>query len=197
MFVSDALWAYIGCMSEVASAAVTIAAETPMQELVSQFPGAQRALFRGYHIGGCSSCGFRPEETLAEVCERNGGLVVAEVVAFLNRAREADEQMEISPSQANALLQSGGVTFVDIRSREEFQAVQIAGSVLFTEELMHELPGWDRSKPIVFVCHHGVRSMDAAAYFAGHGLGNVRSLRGGIDAWSCEVDPSLPRYELE
>ncbi len=197
MFVSGAFGAYIRRMSEVAPASITIAAETPMQELVSQFPGAQRALFRGYHIGGCSSCGFRPEETLAEVCERNGGLAVSEVVAFLNQAREVDEQMEISLTEANALLQSGEVTFVDIRSREEFEAVQLPGSVLFTEELMHELPGWDRSRPIVFVCHHGVRSMDAAAYFAGHGLQNVRSLRGGIDAWSCEIDPLLPRYELE
>ena len=39
--------------------------------------------------------------------------------------------------------------------------------------------------------------MDAAAYFAGHGFENVRALQGGIDAWSQEVDPNLPRYELE
>jgi rhodanese-related sulfurtransferase len=176
--------------------AVQIAPEIPMQELVSLFPGAQRALFRGYHIGGCSSCGFRPEETLAEVCARNGGLVVEEVVAFLNQARAADTLMEISNTDAVSLLEKNAAFFVDIRSREEFDAVNIPGSVLFTQELMHEIPGWDRSKPVVFVCHHGVRSMDAAAYFAGHGMENARSLRGGIDAWSCEIDPSLPRYEL-
>ena len=39
--------------------------------------------------------------------------------------------------------------------------------------------------------------MDAAAYFQGHGFTNVKSLRGGIDAWSAEVDPKLPRYHLE
>ena len=39
--------------------------------------------------------------------------------------------------------------------------------------------------------------MDAAAYFSGHGFSNVMALRGGIDAWSGEVDPNLPRYELE
>ena len=47
------------------------------------------------------------------------------------------------------------------------------------------------------VDHQGARSMDACAYFAGHGLENVRALRGGIDAWSQEVDPKLPRYDLE
>ena len=196
MFVSGSDVAYTSGMSEIATVPFKITPETPMQELVSLFPGAQRALFRGYHIGGCSSCGFRSEETLAEDCARNGGLEVAEVAAFLEQAREADAQMEISPAEANALLQSGAVVFVDIRSREEFDAVRIPTALLFTEELMHELPGWDRSVPVVFVCHHGVRSMDAAAYFAGHGLENVRSLRGGMDAWSCEVDPSLPRYEL-
>jgi len=174
----------------------SITASMTMQELVSLFPGAQRALFKGYHIGGCSSCGFHQEETLAEVCGRNGGLPVDDVIQFLGTARAADELTEIAPKEADELLHSGGAVFVDIRSHEEFDAVHIPGSVLFTEELMHELPGWDRAKQIVFVCHHGVRSMDAAAYFAGHGLENVRSLKGGIDAWSCEVDPSLPRYEL-
>ena len=45
-----------------------------MAALLEAYPGAQRALFRNYHIGGCSSCGFRPDETLADVCDRNGGL---------------------------------------------------------------------------------------------------------------------------
>jgi rhodanese-related sulfurtransferase len=175
----------------------SITAETTMQELVSFFPGAQRALFRGYHIGGCSSCGFQPDETLAQVCERNGGLVVADVIGFLSQAQEADARLEISAVEAQKLVESGAGVIVDIRSGEEFNAVSIPGSILFTEELMHDLPGWDRQKEIIFVCHHGIRSLDAAAYFAGHGLENVRSLRGGIDAWSCEVDTSLPRYELE
>jgi rhodanese-related sulfurtransferase len=93
-------------------------------------------------------------------------------------------------------MESGQGVLVDIRTREEFEAVHIGGSVLFTEELMQQIPGWDRSKQVVFVCHHGIRSLDAAAYFAGHGMTNVRSMRGGIDAWSCDVDASLPRYEL-
>jgi len=174
----------------------SITAETTMQELVSLFPGAQRALFRGYHIGGCSSCGFEPAETLSQVCERNGGLPVADVIGFLGQAQEEDARLEISPSAARDLVESGAAVIVDIRSGEEFNAVSIPGSILFTEDLMHALPGWDRAKEIIFVCHHGVRSLDAAAYFAGHGLENVRSLSGGIDAWSCEVDSSLPRYEL-
>ncbi len=168
-----------------------------MQDLLQHFPGAQRALFRGFHIGGCSSCGFAPQETLAQVCERNNGLDIGEVVAFLEGARDADARMEVSPTEAQALLQSGQAVLVDIRTREEFDAVHIGGSLLLTEELLREIPTWDGSKQVVFVCHHGIRSLDAAAYFSGHGVSQARSLRGGIDAWSCEVDRSLPRYELE
>lgn len=171
--------------------------EMTMMELISGYPGAQRALFKGFHIGGCSSCGFRPDETLASVCERNGGLSVEEVVAYLGKAQEADAAMEISPKETHELVGAGKAVLVDIRTREEFDAVHIGGALLFTEELMHEISGWDRSKQVVFVCHHGIRSMDAAAYFAGHGMENVRSMKGGIDAWSCDVDASLPRYELE
>ena len=57
---------------------------------------------------------------------------------------------------------------------------------------------WPREEGlIVLIDHQGARSLDAAAYFAGHGFTNVRALLGGIDAWSQEVDPSLPRYRLE
>jgi rhodanese-related sulfurtransferase len=167
-----------------------------MRELLARFPGAQRALFRRYHIGGCSSCGFHAEETLAQLCERNDGLPVAEVIDTIVAAHESDQKMQISPKDAAQLARDGKAKFVDVRTREEFDAVHIPGSQFLTQELMHELGGWDRNTQIVFVCHHGIRSLDAAAYFAGHGLENVRSLTGGIDAWSCEIDPNLPRYEL-
>ena len=51
--------------------------------------------------------------------------------------------------------------------------------------------------PLVLIDHQGKHGLDAAAYFAGHGLLNVRCLRGGIDEWSRQIDPKLRRYELE
>ncbi|MEA3186299.1 MAG: hypothetical protein QOD99_129 [Chthoniobacter sp.] len=176
-----------------------IAAETTMRELLEIFPGAQRALFKKYHIGGCSSCGFKPDETLAQVCERNERLPVDAVIDHLQASREEDLKMQIAPTQlAETLRAAGGVKLVDVRTREEFEAARIDGAVLFTQEMMQEaLTSWDRDALTIFVCHHGVRSMDAAAYFAGHGFTNVKSLTGGIDAWSTEVDASVPRYHLE
>jgi rhodanese-related sulfurtransferase len=175
---------------------MTIEPGITMETLVRDFPGAQRALFRAYHIGGCASCGFQPNETLAEVCARNGNLPVEDVVRTLQAARENDDAMQVSPTEAAQLAKEGKARLVDVRSKEEWDAVHIPDSTFFTQELMHEVGGWPREQLIIFVCHHGVRSLDAAAYFAGHGLENVRSMRGGIDAWSIDVDPTLPRYEL-
>lgn len=169
-----------------------------MADLLSTYPGAQRALFRAYHIGGCSSCGFRPDETVAEVCLRNDNLDPTEVLETVRTAWEQDQAMMISPADLKTQLDAGAADVLDIRTAEEREAVRIEGTRHFDQTLMQEIlasPAKDRL--IVIVDHTGARSLDAAAYFAGHGFTNVKCLRGGIDAWSEEVDPSLPRYTLE
>jgi rhodanese-related sulfurtransferase len=170
-----------------------------MRELLEQFPGAQRALFRRYHIGGCSSCGFAPEETLAGVCARNENLNVDEVIEHIMASDAADRALQIEPRELSERLAAGEtIHLLDIRTREEFDAVKLPGAHLFTQEFMQEILGkWSRTDLLVIYDHEGARSMDAAAYFQGHGFENIKSLRGGIDAWSAEVDPNLPRYHLE
>jgi len=180
------------------SASAPITGLTQMSAVLAQFPGAQRALFRRYHIGGCSSCGFQPTETLAEVCARNGNLDVAEVLAHIQSSHEGDAKVLISPKELAELLQADpSVKLVDVRSREEFEAVNIAGSVLLSQTVMQQVMGsGSNMNPIVVIDHAGKNGLDAAAYFLGHGLQNVRCLRGGIDAWAQEVDPTMRRYKL-
>jgi rhodanese-related sulfurtransferase len=170
-----------------------------MAELLTEYPGAQRALFRAYHIGGCASCGFQPEETLAELCRRNDNLPVDEVLDTISKAQEADERMQVAPEEVARRRQTDTeIRLVDVRSREEWEAVHIPGSTFLTQELLQEIvTTWPKDQELVFVCHHGVRSLDAAAYFLGHGFVNARSLSGGIEQWSQRVDPSLPRYDVE
>jgi rhodanese-related sulfurtransferase len=175
-----------------------IDANSPMRAVLENFPGAQRALFRRYHIGGCSSCGFSPDETLGQVCARNGGLNVAEVLAHIQSSHELDAKILISPAELAAMLkQDPSVKLVDVRSREEFEAVHIAGSVLLSQEVMREvLASGSNKRPIVIIDHQGKNGLDASAYFLGHGLESVRCLQGGIDAWAQTVDPALRRYKL-
>jgi rhodanese-related sulfurtransferase len=176
----------------------TIDAQSPMREVLEEYPGAQRALFRRYHIGGCSSCGFQPTETLGQVCARNGDLKVDEVLAHIKTSHEQDARVLISPKELAELLKTNqAVKLLDVRSREEFEATHIDGSLLMSQPVVQEIMAkWPRTEAFVIVDHEGKLALDAAAYFMGHGFENVRCLRGGIDAWSQEVDTNIPRYQL-
>jgi rhodanese-related sulfurtransferase len=180
------------------STIVDLDPQSPMSAVLEKFPGAQRALFRRYHIGGCSSCGFQPTETLTQVCARNGNLNVEEVLAHIASSHEQDEKVLISPAELAALIkQDPAAKLVDVRSREEFEAVHIDGSVLLSQAVMQQLMGsGSNTQPIVVIDHQGKNGLDAAAYFMGHGLQNVRCLRGGIDAWAQEIDPKMRRYKV-
>ncbi len=169
-----------------------------MRDVLELYPGAQRALFRRYHIGGCSSCGFSPDETLAQVCQRNGGLNVDEVLAHIQSSHEQDSKVLVSPKElAESMKQDKTIRLVDVRSREEFEAVHIDGSTLLSQEVMRLIMGdGSNTRPVVVIDHQGKQGLDAAAYFMGHGLQNVRCLRGGIDAWAQEVDTKMRRYKV-
>jgi rhodanese-related sulfurtransferase len=180
------------------AAADTISPQSLMSEVLEAWPGAQRALFRKYHIGGCSSCAFRPEETQAAVCARNHNLDVGEVLTYLRHSHDDDAKILIAPAQlADLRRQDEPVKLLDVRSREEFEAVRLDGSMLMSQATVQEIMGrWPREEMFVIIDHDGRRGLDAAAYFTGHGFTRVRCLRGGIDAWAREVDPKVRRYKL-
>ena len=170
-----------------------------MEKILQVYPGSQRALFRRYHIGGCSSCAFQPGETLEQLCARNGPLDVAEVLQHLRTSQQQDEETMITPQEVERLRARGEpLHLLDIRSREEWDAVRIDGATRMSQETMQEILGrWPRGELIVIYDHTGRNSLDAAAYFAGQGFTNVRCLRGGIDAWAQQADPTMKRYRLQ
>jgi rhodanese-related sulfurtransferase len=172
--------------------------DSSLREVLEAFPGAQRALFRTYHIGGCSSCAFSPEETLRQLCARNGHLNVKEVLAHLQSSHEQDAETFIAPLELDQLRKTDPeLRLLDVRSREEFEAVHIEGSVLMSQPVMQEmLAQWPRDRVFVVVDHQGRHGLDAAAFFLGHGFQKVRCLMGGIDAWAQQVDRRLRRYTL-
>jgi rhodanese-related sulfurtransferase len=165
-----------------------------MQRVTTVFPSAQRALFQRYHVGGCSSCGFQPTDVLATVA-MNHGLDVNEVVEHIKRSQEMEKDLEITPRETAELLKGGKIKLVDVRTPEEFAIASVPGSVLVDQSLAQEMmQTWPKDTAIVTMCHHGMRSLDAAAYLRGHGFTNAKSMSGGIDAWSLQIDSSITRY---
>lgn len=105
---------------------------------------------------------------------------------------------QITPAELSARMQKGEKPYLlDVRQPWENQLSQIEGSVLLP---LADLPArLDEIQPapgqaVVAYCHHGMRSLSAAALLEQHGLKDVLSLSGGIEAWSIQVDPKVPRY---
>ena len=174
--------------------ATVITRHSTMGEVLAAYPSAQRALFRQYHIGGCNSCGYQPGDMLDAVARSHNILDVGEVVSFLENAEQLDRRIQVSPVEVAAALASDDPPrLIDVRSTAEWELARIEGATLMTEVVAELMMSWAKDTPIVFYCHLGQRSLDAASYFAGHGFTEVRSMTGGIDAW---VDPAVPRYEF-
>ena len=83
---------------------------------------------------------------------------------------------------------------VDVRTDYERAIAAIDGARLRDQAYHDALLLRDRATPIVFLCHHGIRSQHAAEYFRRQGFRNLYNLSGGIDVWSALVDPSVRRY---
>jgi len=105
---------------------------------------------------------------------------------------------QITPVQLAEWLQdpSRPAPFLlDVREPSEFAYCAIPGSVPMP---MASVPARAQELPddveIVVICHHGGRSMQVASFLKHHGFSHVANIAGGIDAWSREVDPSVPRY---
>jgi rhodanese-related sulfurtransferase len=104
--------------------------------------------------------------------------------------------MEVAPSEVKDKLGRGEkFVFVDVREKWEYDTTQIEGSVLIPlRELPANLARLEAADEIVLFCHHGMRSLDAAAWLRSQGVKGARSMAGGIDRWSAEIDPNVPRY---
>ncbi len=84
---------------------------------------------------------------------------------------------------------------IDVREPQEFELARVEAAELLPLSRFHEWAGaLDPARETVFMCHHGVRSAQVCAFLARQGFEKVYNLSGGIDRWSLEVDPSVPRY---
>ncbi|MDZ4817161.1 MAG: rhodanese-like domain-containing protein [Verrucomicrobiota bacterium] len=106
-------------------------------------------------------------------------------------------QVNISVKDLKAMMDSGQkLRLIDVREKDEFAVAKIEGAELiplseFEKRALTEL---DQDEPIVLQCHHGGRSMQALQWLAQKGYKNLNNLAGGIDQWSIDIDPKVPRY---
>ncbi len=86
------------------------------------------------------------------------------------------------------------VYILDVREPWEFKVAQIGGKLIPMNQIPQRLSEIDRTQEIIVHCHHGVRSQRIAELLVQSGFPRVTNLAGGIDAWSREVDPQVPKY---
>ncbi len=190
-----------------------IGLDTTMGEILSVYPSAKLGLFRRYHIGGCAACGYQPAETLAEVMrEHNIADPLDAVIVCIRESADVDAGLQILPTVVAATLQTEDDSrllvlqspevvaafqrgekwrLIDVRSPEEWETLHIPGAQLLTVELKFEaLDSWPKDTPIIFYSNTGCHSLEVASYFVAYGSTHVRSMAGGIEAWSGELEAS-------
>lgn len=116
--------------------------------------------------------------------------------AFCGMRDDTTDSPEMLPSELQALLAAGmPITLLDVREPWEWEIAHIPGSQLiplgWLPARVAEVP---RDRPVVTVCHAGMRSLAARAMLLQAGHASVQSLAGGVDAWAASVDPSMARY---
>jgi monothiol glutaredoxin len=108
---------------------------------------------------------------------------------------DAPTVREIPATELKAMQDRGeAFELIDVRSPQERAFAAIPGSRLLDQAAYDELVRLDPSRTLVFSCHHGQRSREAAYHFLQLGFEDVRNVRDGIDGWSLNVDPAVRRY---
>ncbi len=110
-----------------------------------------------------------------------------------------EETLELSPQEVQSRLARGErLILIDVREPEELAITRIKGAQAVPMQSvpaeMQRLESLADDAGLILVCHHGVRSLQVAAWLRQQGLENCFSLAGGIDRWSREIDPAVPRY---
>lgn len=107
--------------------------------------------------------------------------------------------LEIAPSEVKRRLDAGDpIALIDVREPFEFETASIAGSTLMPmgtiPAVIQSLEAQAAEATLVVFCHHGIRSLNVVAWLREHGVEACQSMSGGIEAWSREIDRSIPRY---
>ena len=106
------------------------------------------------------------------------------------------DDMQISAKEVNERVRRGDkLLLVDVREQWEYDLSKIPGAKLIPlGALPANLNTLRAADEVICYCHHGMRSLDAAVWLRQQGVESAKSMAGGIDRWSAEIDPKVPRY---
>ena len=106
------------------------------------------------------------------------------------------DDLQITPSDVKSLLnRNENLLLVDVREPWETQRCSLPGAQLIPMgAIPANLQKLDVEGDVICYCHHGVRSLDVAVWLRSQGVTGAKSMTGGIDRWSAEIDPTVPRY---
>lgn len=150
-----------------------------------------------------------------EIASESNGITVAMDLATAQRARGAvvdwvktlsgeglsvdlpaapPAVRQMSVKELAERLSAGDIMLIDVRGAEDRAKASIDGAIVLDEEMMDKLAQMPRETELAFICHTGNSSQGAAEYFRKQGFTRVNNVAGGIDAWSLEIDSTVPRY---
>ena len=106
------------------------------------------------------------------------------------------KSLEITPKELRDRLTCGDkLLLIDVREPHEHQICRIEGAELIPmRTIPARLQALDTGDDVICYCHHGMRSLDVANWLRGQGVTTAKSMAGGIERWSAEIDPKVPRY---
>lgn len=106
------------------------------------------------------------------------------------------DDLQINPREVQQRLERGEkFLLVDVREQWEFDVCRLPGAKLIPlGSVPSSLQLFEQAEDVVIYCHHGRRSLDAVAWLRQQGVEGARSMAGGIERWSREIDPAVPRY---
>ena len=158
---------------------------------LSNWPTIPQLYVKQEFVGGCD---------IIEEISGNGELVDYLKQAFPDREFTPPpppaEVQEISSTEASKLLQQNpDIKLLDVRTVEEREKACLDNSLMLDNQLAQEiLDTWEPDTPMMLICHEGIRSRQAGQFFTSQGFQQVYNVSDGIDGWSQNVDPAIPRY---
>lgn len=106
------------------------------------------------------------------------------------------DEIQISVNEVSERVARGDkLLLVDVREQWEYDLCKISGATLIPlGTIPANLNTFLDAEEVICYCHHGMRSLDAAAWLRQQGVETAKSMTGGIERWSVEIDPNVPRY---